>query len=190
LKNLNNLHVTASGSMIGIGWTLDNGQREHVWLATYQSGKYEDANNGYAPERPFRVKREYCSRDNAFTGSMTLYRNPPLNSDGKPLGRYDDGYFQTRHLNAEAAANKDRVAEALRIAERDGMFEAAVKTDIEQRERAERARNERFAASIREHLSTREFSDPEAAIIASKLHACDDAVLIDLAYAFRMADHR
>lgn len=125
--DIHNLSVHASGSMTGVFWTASNGERHHVWLAMEQveGSTCSSPNNGLVPVKPYRVKGEYRLGHSDYAPSI-LYRNAPLNVDGTHKSRHDAGFFETRRLNATAKANAPLVAEALRRAEAEGLFEAAV----------------------------------------------------------------
>jgi hypothetical protein len=173
MKNLNGLHMSANSQMISVAWTADDGRRYHVWLETEKvpGATYDSPNHGYRPLRPFQTRDK-------------LYQNPATRPDGTHLSRYDEGYFPTRYLNPSAKANAPVIAEALRRAEAEGMFEAAVEqamqdeADREAREQASRV------ARMREDLGKRrEFMAARPAVVAliDTLLAADDADLYQLA---------
>lgn len=157
MKNLNDVSMHANGGMISVDWKDDAGNRHHVWLEVEQvpGSNYDSRNKGYVPARPYRVRREYQLSTGKHDGRMTLYRNAPLKDDGSPRTRRDEGYFETRNLDCESKANAAIVAEALRIADVNGMFDKAV----DERERKEREQAaidlKNRAAKMREALDRR-----------------------------------
>lgn len=119
MKNLNNLHMTADGAMTSLDWNDDAGNRHHVWLVTekVEGSTYDSPNKGLRPVVPYEVRGEYVM-GKGMVGKKVLYRNPPLRADGSPRYRRDEGYFETRHLDAEAKVHAGVVNEALRAGQR------------------------------------------------------------------------
>jgi hypothetical protein len=146
MKNLNNLHMTASphSAMVGVGWDADNGDRLHVWLQVENN----PATGRSEPVSPYRVKVDRPFGHKA--AKAILYRNCALK-----LSRGGPGYFDTRYLGANAATNSALVAEALRQAEAGGMYEAALLAHETAEEERERAQREERVAKVRAGLVER-----------------------------------
>lgn len=166
MKNLNNLHMTTNdSSMISVSWEDDAGNRHHAWLEV-EGGK---------PVSPYRIRTERAGLSGA-TAKQTVYRNPP-----EGVERRHPGFFKTRYLDAAASANAVLVAEALRRAEAEGMFEAALsraETEARDRDAAQRAGK---AAKMREQLfdrRTRLDGRPQADEAIGLLLALSDADLL------------
>lgn len=162
MKKLNNLHMIVRAGMTGVGWYDRNGHRYHIWLQT-EADK---------PVTPYAIRPEP-------KGKPILYVNPPGD-----IGRYDPGYFQSRRLDATAKANAALVAEALRRAEAEGLYEQAVAAnEAEERERLARERAERLdraRSALRERRERHQASPATVALIDALLAAADDALLAAL----------
>lgn len=187
-KDLNNLGLTANGTMVGPQWTDRDGNRYHVWLAVErpEGADHKSPNNGYVPVRPFRVSREYQRKTDQRDGKMLLYKNPPLNTDGSHKHRREPGYFDTRHMDAEASANAAVVTEALRRAEAEGMFEAAVAANQAKAAAEKAQRRAKAVAGIRQGLTDWLADDDVPAFereVLERLLATDDDQLLRVADA-------
>jgi hypothetical protein len=177
MKNLNALHMTASphSAMVGVGWTDDAGERLHVWLAVANN----PATGRSEPVSPYRVKidRPLGHR----TEKAVLYRNPLIRPDGSHPKRGDADHFSTRYLDANAASNAPVVAEALRRAEAEGLYEQALVEH--ERAEAEREATQRAekAGKMREQLNERAgraTSLVAARLIKDLLESDDDDLLV------------
>jgi hypothetical protein len=167
---LNNLHMTADGANVAVGWDDDDGSRYHVWLEVADG----------QPVPPYRVRK--TRRMGKRMVEQTLYRNPPL---GTRLG--DDGYFGTQYLRADAKAHAPFVTLALRRAEDEGLFAKAVATRRAAEEAEQVARKLKLVDGIRAGLEGREFKRPGACIIAKHLCEADTDDLHEIAMALRAA---
>lgn len=182
MKNLNNLHMTARplSAMVGVGWTDDAGDRYHVWLKVAnnpETGRSE-------PVRPYEVKLErQLGHKNE---KRTLFKNPAMKPDGTHKQRADEGYFDTRYLDADAATNAALVAEALRQAEVGGLYELALaQHERDEAEREAQQRRDRVA-KMRNDLGDRRSRLFEAgqdrpsavALIDGLMNASDDDLLL------------
>lgn len=121
-----------------VSWTDDRGQRFHVWLVSNRDGQDYELT---VPVEPYEVRSER-PMGHAFK-RRTLYLNCPRNEDGSHKNRWQHGYFQTRHLDADAKKNAPLVAEALRRAKDEGLYEKAKQEVLQAR--IEKARAEQQA---------------------------------------------
>lgn len=139
------LEFTVSGPMIGPHWTdPKDGNRYHFWLRAEANPNASDEdrqrNDTSRPVSPYMVRED--------RGRVILYRNPPLN-----VGRYDDGYFKTRYLDASAKANREVVSEVLRRCKDEGLFEKALQANAEKAANERRATFLKFVDDIREAIT-------------------------------------
>lgn len=186
MKNLNNVHMTAHGAMVSVGWKDDAGNRMHVWLAidTDERGNSKrDANDEVVVKRPFEVK---CERSGAYSTGRHMrqvYKNPPLKADGSALGRRDEGYFKTRYLDAESKAWREIVAEALRIADVSGMLEQARQAEKDNEAARETKQRQERVDRIRKGIADWQAEEPSdvatcRALIALMAASDDDLLKV------------
>lgn len=124
----------AMSTNCSVSWTDDRGQRFHVWLVSNRDGQNYEIS---VPVEPYEV----CSErpmGHAFK-RRTLYLNCPRNEDGSHKDRWQGGYFATRYLDADAKKNAPVVAEALRRAKDEGLYEKARQEKLQARIETARA---------------------------------------------------
>lgn len=138
---INGLGMNAGSSMIGPHWTDDAGNRFHFWLSSERKPG-EDVMRGYQPVRPLQIKPEFNPSKRDYSNPPILFMNCPMNADGSYKDRYQEGYFQTRKLNATAKKNAPLVAEVLRRCEEEKLFEKAEAEELAKLEREERERED------------------------------------------------
>lgn len=74
-------------------------------------------------EQPGARFHVHCDAEHQIRGESLIYKNPPTGVD-----RYTEGYFQTRRLAAFAGNNARMFVAARQIADRDGLWQAAIDT--------------------------------------------------------------